>query len=411
MKIAILCVCLVIAGFGFLLEMLTYSHRNKPLPANVKDVFDDAAYKKNQAYGMEQLRFSMISGLIGTAISLVILIFNVHNVLFEFISSYTANIYLTGIFILLAPIFFSMVIQRLLGIYDTFSIEKRYGFNKTKPATFIIDTIKFGLIMLVLASGLLSLFLFLYGTMGDWVFLVFFFVLLAVQLFFAFISPFLIRLFNKLTPLEDGELKDKIKELAYKTGYQIKDIYVVNASKRSTKLNAFATGFGKTKTIGLYDTLIEKLSVDEVIAVLAHEIGHIKKNHILKSMPLSLLQLVLIMTASFFIVARPEVSQAFGFTDTNPVFGIYVMFILLSPILMLLNIPANIQSRKHEYEADAFEKEMTSGDAAVSALKKLYREDLGNLTPHPFVVMLEHSHPTLTQRVARLEDNDGGDGG
>jgi len=181
---------------------------------------------------------------------------------------------------------------------------------------------------------------------------------------------------------------------------------MVDASKRSTKLNAFATGFGKTKTIGLFDTLVEKMTHDEIVAILAHEIGHNKKNHILKSMPLSILNLAIMVMMAYFIVTMPQVSQAFGFADANVAFGVYVLFIMLSPISLILEIPANALSRKHEYEADAFEVEYAGKEVAISAIKKIFREDLGNLTPHPFVVMMEHTHPPLHQRIAAMENTE-----
>jgi len=219
-----------------------------------------------------------------------------------------------------------------------------------------------------------------------------------------FLSPLLIRIFYKLTPLEDGTLKDKVQALAEKTGYKFKAIYVVDASKKSTKLNAFAAGYGKTRTIGLFDTLIEKMSEEEVTAVLAHEIGHARKKHILTSAPLSFLTMGLMMVAAYFIVTMPNVSQAFGFTDFNIAFGIYVLFIMLSPVMLLMQIPVTALSRKHEYEADAIGKELVSGEAMVSSLKTLYRESFGNLTPHPFVVKMEYTHPPLDARIRAIEE-------
>jgi STE24 endopeptidase len=407
MRFAIIFIFLATTAFGFFLKYLTYSRRNAPLPENVKDVFDEETYKKNQAYGMARLGFSIVAGVTGMVVSLLILLFNVHFWLYDFITTHTTNLYLTGFFMLGVPMLVGAVIGQLLDIYDTFVIEEKYGFNKTKPVTFIVDFIKELLIGAVVGGGLLALFLLLYNVMGEWVFLTFFFVLLAFQLFMMFISPYLIRIFYKLTPLEDGSLKDKINDLAKKTGFKFKAIYKVDASKRSTKLNAFASGFGKTKTIGLFDTLIEKMTEEEVISVLAHEIGHAKKQHILKRAPLSLSIFGLLLAAAYFIVTLPAVSQAFGFADANPAFGIYILFIMVSPLMLLLNIPATALSRKHEYEADGFSKELAGTSVAVSALKTLYRESFGNLTPHPFVVMMEYSHPPLTDRVAAIEKNPG----
>jgi len=403
LRILIIGVYALTTAFGFFLAFLTYSRRNAPLPANVQDIFDEASYKKNQAYKMENLRFSTIGGVIGMVVSLLILVFNVHARLFDFISGHTGNVYLTSLFILGVPILVGAIIDQLLSIYDTFVIEEKYGFNKTTKKTFIIDFIKNLLIGAVLGGGLLSLFLLLYNWLGQWVFLVFFFVLLALQLFMTFISPLMIRIFYKLTPLEDGSLKDKIQAMAEQTGYTFKGIYMVDASKRSTKLNAFAAGFGKTKTIGLFDTLVEKMTEDEVISVLAHEIGHAKRGHILKSAPLSFLIMAIALGAAYFVVTMPEVAMAFGFAEANVAFGIYVLFILLAPLMVVLGIPSSALSRKHEYEADEFSRDLAGAEVAISAFKTLYRESFGNLTPHPLVVKLEYSHPPLTDRIAAIE--------
>jgi len=391
------------AAFILFMKYLTYSRRNDPLPDNVRDVYDEETYKRNQAYKMDNLKFSIIVGSVGIMITLCFLFFNFHHRVYEFITQQTGNFYIMSLFVLILPLLIESAVSRLMSIYSTFVIEKRYEFNKTTPKTFILDTVKTLIIALIVGGGLLLLLLFLYNQIGNWMFIAFFFILIALQLFTAFISPLLIRIFYKLTPLEDGVLKSRVLMLADETGFKIKGIYSVNASKRSTKLNAFASGFGKSKTIGLFDTLIEKLTVDEVIAVLAHEVGHEKKRHILKSMPFSLFMISILLAAAYFIIAMPEASQAFGFTDANIAFGIYIMTILISPLMVLFSIPSNIISRKHEYEADLFAKENTNKEATVSALKKLYQENLGNLTPHPLVVLVEYSHPPLSQRIAALE--------
>jgi len=403
MRIAIIGVFLVSVLFRLFLSYLTYTRMNAPLPDNVKDVFDEEKYEKEQRYKRDYLRFSIVDELIGVVFVLAILLFNMHFGLYEWINMYTNNIYLTSLFIMGIPILAGMVLEEIIGIYGVFVIEERYGFNKTTPTTYFIDFIKNLLIAGALFSGLFSLFLLLYNTIGDWVFLAFFFILLAFQIFMMFIAPFMIRIFYKLTPLEEGSLKDRIQEMAQKTGYKFKAIYKVDASKRSTKLNAFATGFGKTKTIGLFDTILEKMTEDEILFVLGHEIGHAKKGHIIKSAPLSLLVVGIMLGAAYFVVTMPEASQAFGFAEANLAFGIYVLAILLGPVVQVLQIPSNILSRKHEYEADAFGKNLTGATEGISALKTLYREDLGNLTPHPFVVMMEYSHPPLTDRVAAME--------
>ena len=403
MRMLIFAIFFATTAFDLFLRYLYYSSRNAPLPENVRDVFDSEAYKKNQAYLTEKLKFLFISGLVGAAVTLAFLGFNFHHMLYGFVSARTANIYLTSMFILLVPIAIAGVVRSLLGVYDTFVTEARYGFNKSTVGTFVADFVKMMLLQLILMGGLLALFLFLHRQIGDRVFFAFFFVLIAFQLLLAFLSPLILRLTYKFTPLEEGELKTKIEALAQKTGYKLKGIYVVNASKRTTKMNAFATGFGKTKTIGLHDTLVEKLSHDEIVSILAHEIGHAKKHHILKRMPLFIVEVAIIVAVAYFVVVRPEVSMAFGFAGANMAFGIFVLFTMLQPVNIVLSIPERALSRKHEYEADAFEVEHCGAQTAISALKKAYRDGLGDLTPHPLVVKLKHNHPTLSQRITAME--------
>ena len=403
MRALVISIFLAVSLFSFFLKYLTYSRLGDPVPENVKDIFDEEGYRKNQSYIMANLKLSIVSGLVGLVLMLAILSFNFHSFLFGYISNFTVNIYLTSFFIILVPQAISTIIDTGFNIYDTFVIEERFGFNKTTIKTFVADFFKEQALTLLIGGGIVLLFLFMFQRMGGGVFIAFFFVIVAFQLFMAFISPFLIRIFNKLTPVEDGELKEKIQGLAKKVGYKIKGIYMVDASKRSTGLNAFAAGFGKTKTIGLYDTLKDKMTDDEIVSILAHEIGHSKKRHVLKTTPLTIIVTGLGFLAAYFIITKPAVSIAFGFEEANVVFGFIVMMIMVSPISILLKIPINALSRRYEYEADAFEKEMMGKEIPVSALKKLYREDLGNLTPHPFVVMLNHSHPTASQRIEAFE--------
>ena len=405
MRILVIGIVFALSMFSFFLDYLTYSRLSAPVPDNVKDIYDEEGYKKNQSYLKVNMKWSLIGGIVGLVISLLFLILNFHSRLFDFISGHTINIYLTSLFIFFIPMFIEGIIGLGFDIHDTFIIEARFGFNKTTVKTYIADLFKGLGLTAIIGGGLLSLFIFLYERMGNNVFLAFFFILVGLSLFFTFISPFLIRIFNKLTPLEDGELKTKIEELAARTGYKLKGIYMVDASRRSAKLNAFASGFGKTKTIGLYDTLVEKMTTDEIVSILAHEIGHAKKHHVLKSTPLGFFMIGMILLVAYFIVPLPAASQAFGFAEANIAFGICIMLIFVSPLLLLLEIPGSIISRKHEYEADAFEKELMGKEAPISAMKKLYREDLGNLTPHPFVVMISHSHPTASQRIAAFESD------
>jgi len=404
MKIAILAIIIIAALLNFFFQFLNYKNRNAPLPKNVKDVFDEEEYKKSKAYGAETMRFGMFTGLIGLATALIILGFNLHSRLFYFFAGHTDNFYFQVILMFVALWFIFMPIDAILGAISTYKIEEKYGFNKTKPITFIADIFKDGLLSGILMLGLLSAFIALFNWLGNWVFVAFFFVLIIFAVLLVFSSVLQMRLFYKFTPLEEGTLRTRAEELAVKLGFPIKRILVLNASKRSTKSNAFFTGLGKTKTIGLFDTLLEKFDEDEVLAILAHEIGHAKEKHVTKMIFPMLFMFVVVLATAFFVVNAEAVSLAFGFSEINIAFGMYATMILATPFFLIMSIPQSILSRKHEYEADSYEVKYVGLEPAVSAIKKLYATDYGNLTPHPLVVKLSYSHPPLSQRVQAMED-------
>jgi len=401
MKAIIIGIFLLMELFGFFLEFLNYKNRNASLPENVKDVFDTETYTKKQDYEMESLQLRIISGICGLLVMLAVLFFDLHSFFFGLLG--IESMYLRVYFMFVMVALISLPLGIIFGAIKTFKIEAKYGFNKSTVGTFIGDIVKSQLIMGILVLGLISLFMLLHGAMGDWVFLIFFFVLVAVMLFIVFFAHFFSKIFNKFTPIEEGSLKEKIDALAQKTDFPVKRVFSMDASRRSTKLNAYFTGFGRNRTIVLYDTLIETMNEDEVISVLAHEIGHAKKRHVLVSMPMAFGIIALLLLGAYFIVTHTPISTAFGFDELNIAFNMFVLMIFASPIMILLQIPRNIISRKFEYAADAYEASHTGKTTAISALKKLYREDYGNLTPHPVVVLIKHSHPTLTQRIAGIE--------
>ena len=404
MKIVIIAIFLLMELFGFLLEFLNYKNRNAPLPENVKDVYDEETYTKQQAYEMDNLKLRIISGICGLGIMLAVLAFDLHSFFFGLLN--IESLYLRVYFMFAMVALISLPLGILFGAIKTFKIEAKYGFNKSTVGTFIGDIVKQQLIMGIVVLGLISLFMLLHESFGNWVFLFFFFVLVAVMLFFVFFMHFFSKIFNKFTPIEEGSLKEKINALAKRTDFPVKRIFSMDASRRSTKQNAYFTGFGRNRTIVLYDTLIEKMTEDEVVSVLAHEIGHAKKRHVLFNMPMAFSIVALLLLAGYFVVNQANISEAFGFEELNIAFNIFVLMIFASPVLTLLQIPRCIISRAFEYAADEYETRYAGKKTAVSALKKLYREDMGDLTPHPFVVMMEHSHPPLSERVAALDKQD-----
>jgi len=405
MRIFMIVLILIPVVFQLILKFLTYSRRNAPIPENVQDVYDAQTYQKQQAYSMDKLKYSIVSeSIIGTMIAIAVMLLNVHAHVYDWIYNITSNQYITNIVTFLLPLLIILLIDCVLGIYDTFVIEAKYGFNKTTPRIFVFDFLKNTLMISIIYGGLLALFIVLHQHLNNGVFVVFIAILFLLLLLQIFISPIILRMMNKLTPLEDGSLKERIETLAAKHQFKLNGIYSVDASKRSSKVNAFASGFGKTKTIGLFDTLIEKMNEDEIVAVLAHEIAHAKYRHSLKSAPLSILKIVFILLISFTILNILSIYTSFGFDSVNIAFAMFILVFLYQPIGIILGIPGSALSRKHEYEADAFACHEVSPEIMISALKKLARENLGNLTPHPFVVMVEYSHPPISDRIAAMEE-------
>jgi len=387
--------------FSFFLEYLNFKNRNAPLPDNVKNVYDEETYVKRSAYEMENRVLRIISGLCGLVITLVVLGFNLHSAFFYHLN--IENVYLRVYFMFVMVALISLPLDIIFGAISTFRIEAKYGFNKSTVGTFVGDIIKEQLIMGVLMLGLISIFMMLHGALGNMVFVAFFFVLVAIMLFIIFFFHFFSRIFNKFTPIEEGELKEKIDALSVETGFPVKRIYSMDASRRSTKLNAYFAGFGRNKTIVLYDTLIEKLTEDEVVTVLAHEIGHAKKRHTLVGQTMAFASMALVLLIGFFVVNQTAISTDFGFTELNIAFNLFILMIFASPIMTLLQIPRSALSRAFEYTADDYAIQHTQKDAFISALVKLHQEAFANLTPHPVVVLFSYSHPPLTQRIDAIE--------
>ena len=298
---------------------------------------------------------------------------------------------------------FSQILGTPFSYYSTFVIEEKYGFNKTNLKTFVLDKIKGLLISSLLIIGLTSLAVLAveYFSDGFWIWL-----WAGLSLFMIFLNMFyadlIVPIFNKLTPLENGDLRKKIEDYSQKVGYSLKNIFVIDGSKRSSKANAFFSGLGPRKTIALYDTLIEKHSDEELVSVLAHEVGHFKKKHILISMFLTILQLGLMCYLFELCISMDIIANSLGSSKMNFHIGIIAFSFLYSPIGLITGVMMNILSRKNEYEADNYAKETYSGDFLELALKKLSVDSLSNLYPHPIYVFIHYSHPSLLDRLAKL---------
>ena len=394
-KILILISYVIENIFDFVLVKLNDSYVKKPLPENVKDVYDEEKYNKWINYRNDSKKFSAVQTLVSAAITLALFIFNVHARVFSF---FTFNKFVNYILLILVFTLVSTIISIPFSYYSNFVIEEKYGFNKTTIKTFILDIIKEFAIGMVLMLILFLGVMFLFEKFGNWGILFTIIAVIAFNIFVSLFSMVFLRIFNKFTPLEEGELRESLKELCTKYNVKIKEIYVMDASKRTTRANAFCTGFGR-KTISLDDNLVNHYSNDKIVAVFAHEFGHAKHKHILKSMWFAFLRIIILIVALGVILNFPVICQSFGFEDVNYYFAFTILTTISWPMSRLLDLVSNKISRTFEYQADAFAANEGYGEPLIGALKQLNQDALTNLNPHPAVVALEYSHPTLSQRI------------
>jgi STE24 endopeptidase len=391
--------------FSTVLDYINGKNWKTEVPPVMKDFYDEDKYLKAKNYSKEKGKVSLISSTLSTLITLLFLIFEGYGWLDNFISLYYDIPFLkSGIFFLVLFIL-SDFISIPFSCYNTFVIEEKYGFNKTTVKTFVLDKIKGYLLTLIvggiLVFGAIYIVSLLENSFWFWLWLSLSFIMLIVNMFYA---DLIVPIFNKLTPLEPGSLREKIESYTKKVGYSLKNIYIINGSKRSTKANAFFSGLGPRKTIALYDTLVEKHTEEELVAVLAHEVGHYKKKHVFTSLFLTISQLGLMCFLLETCLKVGEISQALGGKEMVFHLGLVAFGILYSPIGTILSILMNINSRKNEFEADYYAKTTYNGAALELALKKLSVDSLSNLYPHPLYTFIHYSHPPLLKRLSALNE-------
>ena len=399
-KVIAVLIFMVVYLYGLFLDVLRYRSAHNPVPKNVADVYDADTYLKWKAYHGEKVRFGILAAAVSFAIDLVLILTDAYAAF--------ARLFPDQVWWQLFAVMLLSALATLPLIpfswYDTMHIEEKYGFNRTSGKTFFGDKVKEFILNLMLMVGLASMVMGLHKSFGDWLILAFAVFATLFLLFITFLSPFFSRIFNKFTPLPDGELKEGITKLLEKNGYKVRAIQVMDASRRSTKSNAYFTGFGKMKTIVLYDTLISTMTTDEILAVFAHEMGHGLHKDTLKNHVLVFLQMLVLGVLAWATLRYPEIFRSFGFAEVNYGFALLLImsveFALVSPLFGLL---ASWFSRRAEYRADAQAVQEGYGDALIRALKKLSRENFADLSPSPILVALEYSHPTLSQRIAAIE--------
>ena len=398
-------ICLVLFNYFFstILEYINDKNWKTDIPKNMNAFYAKEKYEKARKYSIEKGKISFISSTFSLILVLLLLWFEGYGFIDSFISTkYDALFIQSGLFFL-ALMILNDLIKLPFEYYFTFIIEEKYGFNKTTIRTFLTDKIKKYILAILIGGGILAgtIYLFSYVNNSFWLWLwtgmsIF---LILTNMFYA---ELIVPIFNKLKPLNNGSLKNKIEAYSKKVGYSLSKIYVIDGSKRSSKANAFFSGLGSRKTIALYDTLIEKHSEDELVAVLAHEVGHYKKKHILTSLILSILQLGLMCFLFELCLNEENISRALGSDKVVFHLGLVGFGILYSPIGTIVGIFMNILSRKNEFEADEYAKKTFEGSSLELALKKLSVDNLTNLYPHPLYVFIHYSHPPLLKRLEAL---------
>ncbi len=387
-------------------DMLNLSRLKKEIPESFRDVYDANRYHKSQAYLKENTRFGWISGTFDLLVFLSFWFAGGFAYLDSVVRSLTFGPIVTGMVYIGILAAIKTVVSLPFSIYNTFVIEERFGFNRTTVKTYILDMIK-GLFLAIIFGGpLLAGILWFFGYTGAYAWLFCWFAVILFMLFIQYIAPrWLMPIFNKFTPLEEGELKTAIFAYADAIDFPLENVYVMDGSRRSSKSNAFFTGFGKNRRIVLFDTLIKQHSIDELVGILAHEMGHYKKKHILKSLILSILQTGLMFFLLSFFISYEPLFEAFYLENGSIYAGLIFFALLYEPLDFFMGLFLLHCSRKNEYEADRFAVETTGmPESLISALKKLSANNLSNLLPHPFYVFLNYSHPPVLERIRAIHN-------
>lgn len=407
MNLFLILILVILIG-EYLLELtvdiLNMRHLKTELPPEFADYYDQSRYQKSQEYLKATTRFGILTDSIITPLTIAFILLGGFNLVDRFARSFDLGMIPTGLIFAGTLMLLSQLFAIPCSAYSTFVIEEKYGFNQTTPRTFVLDILKSWGLAILIGGLLFSGILWFFDKAGPWAWLYCWMGVTVFQIFLMFIAPVVIMpLFNKFVPLEDGELKEAIEAYARAQKFKMKGVFSMDGSKRSTKSNAFFTGFGRFRRIVLFDTLIQKHDTDELVSILAHEMGHYKKRHILKSLLISILSMGLMFFILSLFINNRALFDAFQVDHVSIYASLFFFGFLYTPIDMILSIFGNLLSRKHEYEADRFAVS-TYGKphAMIQALKKLSVDNLSNLTPHPLKVFLSYSHPPVLERIRTI---------
>jgi len=401
----IIIIVILVADFGLerYLAFLNIKESGKELPVLLRDIYDPEKYAKQQDYFRTNSRFEILTSCFSFVITLLMFSLGGFHWVDQLVQGYVQSEIWTPIIFFGVLFFANDILSIPFDWYDTFVIEQKFGFNKVTPKLFILDKLKGYGMTIILGGGILFVIIWIYTLTPTYFWLLAWAVVTVFSLFMTmFYSQIIVPLFNKQTPLGEGELRTEIEKFALKTGFKLDNIFVIDGSKRSTKANAYFSGLGAKKRIVLYDTLMDKMTVEEIVAVLAHEVGHYKHKHTLINFMISIPSTLLLFFAFGYILKSDTFAQALGGTVASFHLNALAFSILYSPISLVLDIATNVLSRKFEYQADAFAAKYGYAQQLTSGLKKLTATSLGNLMPHPLYVFFHYSHPTLYQRIQKI---------
>tara|TARA_Y100000768_G_scaffold81113_1_gene57772 strand:+ start:474 stop:1715 length:1242 start_codon:yes stop_codon:yes gene_type:complete len=400
---------LVIISFQFIIDLvsglLNYSSFDKPLPNNVENIFSENEYSKSQKYKKVNFKFNLVSSVYSFSILFTVLYFGLLGSLDSYIRNVTFENEISLSLIFFASVFIiSDTLKIPFQLYRVFVIEEQFGFNNTTLKTFIFDKLKsyfISLLLIVILATPLLLFIIFFPS-SFWIY---FWILISIFLIFInmFYTTLIVPIFNKLEVLGDGDLKKKLDNFSAKVKFPITNIFVINGSKRSKKANAFFSGFGRNKKVVLYDTLIKNHTADELVAVLAHEIGHYKLNHVKTNMVISIITTGFMLFILSNFIFNSDISYALGGNVSFRHLEIFAFFIIYSPISSIISVLMNIKSRKNEYEADEYAVKNFKKEPMEDALRKLSKDNLTNMTPHPVYEFLNYSHPSISKRLKAID--------
>ncbi len=403
-----LVIILLIADFllDLICDISTLKCLDKPMPEEFSDVFDEQKYTKSQQYTKSQTRFGICKSSITLLFYLGFLSLDGFSHLDNFVKSVGFGSVASGSVFIGIVIVILSIFSLPFDIYFTFVLEAKFGFNKTSAGTFVLDKIKGVAISLILVCFIFSLIVYIFNVFGNMAWIYTWIAIIVLGLFLSFVAPVVILpLFNKFVPLADGELKEAISDYMQKQKFKISGLFSIDGSKRSTKANAFFTGFGKTKRIALYDTLIEKMKTPEIVAVLAHEVGHCVKGHVKKGLITGFLTTGFMLFLFSFFVNNANLYADFGVNANSTYIGMILFSLIFTPVSTIIDVFSAHFSRKHEYEADEFSAKTTDGgESLISALKVLSSSNLSNLTPSPLRVFISYSHPPVLDRIKALKE-------